>query len=269
MYKLTVNRGGQFFVSVHQKDKRVLDSPGYFDFGVTILKLDPETGEFIFVASSGNSAERQLQCDVEYLETGEYWVIPTSTGTKIMQYRDQAIANGEAPALRRSAGLAVHSLVDYSFELLDKNAYAPELISLAMECAVEYPVTEAPTIEKKDVYGDESLVICNLRSGYAGRSYAAINHTDQDRFRKKYFYEVSLNLSKSVNVVTFHEKSYSVIVAPGETEILNHAFPEGDSATFTVAASRTQRKLKKHEIVEYLANQPLIRERLENKGIKY
>lgn len=269
MYQLIVKQDGEFFFSVHQKDKRVLTSPGYFDFGVTILKHIARTDKFEFVASSGYSAERQLQCDVDHLSCGEYWVIPMSTGTKMMQFKNRAIQSKESPILRRSAGLAVHSLAKYSLELLNKSSYSEEVISLAMECAVELPVIESQKIEKKDVYGDGSLVVCNLRSGYAGRSYAVINHTDQDKYSKKYFYEVTLDLSASFNVVSFGPKSCSVIVAPGETEILNHAFPEGESATFTVAASRSQRKLKKDEITAYLASQPLIKERLDHKGIRY
>jgi len=269
MYKLQVNPVSEFFFSVHQKDKRVVDSPGYFDFGVTILKHNLSTDEFEFVASSGNSVERQLQCDVQQLGPGEYWVIPMSTGTKMIQSKDQAVKNQQKPLLRRSAGLVVHSLTKYTFEVVNKSEHPEELIFRAMECAVELPVTKSENIEKKDVYGDESLVICNLRSGYAGRSYAAINNTDLPKFSKKHFYEVTLDLSKSENVITYHDKSVSVIVAPGETEILNHAFPEGESATFTVQAKRTQRKLKKEEIAEYLDKNPIIKERLDQKGVVY
>ncbi len=38
MYKLVVHRPGKFFFSVHQQDRRVIGSLGYFDFGVSILQ---------------------------------------------------------------------------------------------------------------------------------------------------------------------------------------------------------------------------------------
>ena len=89
IFKLTVHEAGHFFVSVHQKDKRVLGSVGYFDFGVTILKRVDLDGDgkpnFLFIESSGNSSERQLQTEVANLDVGEYWIVPTSTGIYICE----------------------------------------------------------------------------------------------------------------------------------------------------------------------------------------
>ncbi len=72
-------------VSVHQKDKRCIGSLPYLDFGVTILQATGVSGKYRYIASSGNSVERQNQVEISNLDAGDYILIPTSTGCK-MQY---------------------------------------------------------------------------------------------------------------------------------------------------------------------------------------
>ena len=82
-------------------------------------------------------------------------------------------------------------------------------------------------------------------------------------------YIVSIDLSDSKNVVS-HRGTLSAenIVAPGESEIIHHCFPEKEGVGgFTVSARRNQRKLTQPEIVEYLNNNHEIYTRLKNKNL--
>jgi hypothetical protein len=55
-----------------------------------------DDGSFEHIGSSGNSAERQHQFEVHRLPVGSYLVIPTSTGCKIEQIKEDAAANGKS-----------------------------------------------------------------------------------------------------------------------------------------------------------------------------
>jgi Calpain family cysteine protease/Calpain large subunit, domain III len=86
-YLLTLpERSDKIFFSVHQKDIRAVSSKAYIDIGVTVLKLNSATGKYTLVASTGNSAERQMQTKEMSLEAGQYLVIPTTTGCILSQY---------------------------------------------------------------------------------------------------------------------------------------------------------------------------------------
>lgn len=116
MYKLTVkNPTNDYIVSVHQKDKRCLGSKPYIDIGVTILQRTARMESFKYIASSGNSMERQNQLDVTNLPVGEYVIIPTSTGAKMEQYRSDAESSGQpfqSADFGRRIMLVVHGLPD-------------------------------------------------------------------------------------------------------------------------------------------------------------
>lgn len=54
LFLLNVEEAGKFYLSVHQKDKRVLGSLPYYDVGVSILKQNPNNpNEFDYVISTG------------------------------------------------------------------------------------------------------------------------------------------------------------------------------------------------------------------------
>lgn len=89
LFKLTVHEPGKFFLSVHQHDRRVIGSKPLFDFGVTVLKPIKNAfyeDDFELVVSTGNSVERQIQCEIDDLQPGEYWIVPTSTGKTRISY---------------------------------------------------------------------------------------------------------------------------------------------------------------------------------------
>jgi hypothetical protein len=267
LYEIDVFQEGHFFFSVHQKDRRVVDSPGYFDFGVTVLK-PLENDDFELVVSSGNSMERQLQCQIHVLKPGYYWVIPTSSGTKMAQYKDNALKKGEQPVLKRSGGLVVHSLSAFETRVMNSQI-TDKLRNRIRECAVELPVTESVDAEKKDIYNDGGLIVSNIKSGYAGRSYAVQNNTHLSKFKKPDFFSVTFDFSASKNVISSTGSLIAeVTVAPGEIEIGAHVFPSEDSGGFTVTVKRSQKRLTAAEAHAYLAGNPEIAERLHAKGIQ-
>ena len=112
MYKLTVSGPNtELYVSIHQKDKRCVDAMSYIDIGVTLLKATTDPAVFTFVASSGNSMERQNQLDLEYIAPGEYYIVPTSSGAKMDQYYSDAVKEEQGARFdpTRSCVVAIHS----------------------------------------------------------------------------------------------------------------------------------------------------------------
>eukprot|EP01038_Epipyxis_sp_PR26KG_P014549 gene14549-19531_t len=85
-YVLTVNKTGQFIISIHQDDIRCINSKPYIDIGVTIMKVNPVYGTFSLVTGTGNSPERQNQSEQIELQPGKYIVVPTTTGCKLAQH---------------------------------------------------------------------------------------------------------------------------------------------------------------------------------------
>jgi len=83
MYVLNVPTQSHHFISVHQEDERCEGFKPYLDIGVTVLEILPDH-TYRLVASSGNSAERQNQTEVN-LKKGQYLVVPTTTGCKFAQ----------------------------------------------------------------------------------------------------------------------------------------------------------------------------------------
>ena len=80
-YLLTLSEASdKVFFSIHQQDIRNVKAKPYVDFGVTVLQLNASTGKYTLIASSGNSADRQLQTKEISLPAGQYLVLPTSTG---------------------------------------------------------------------------------------------------------------------------------------------------------------------------------------------
>ena len=76
MYNLVVGSFDpevEVFASIHQGDKRGVNSPRYLDIGLCILRLT-EDGEYEYVISTGNSITRQNQLSVAALPAGRYAV---------------------------------------------------------------------------------------------------------------------------------------------------------------------------------------------------
>jgi hypothetical protein len=115
MFKITIGgEGAEMYATVHQPDKRRIGTAAYFDIGVTILKETAATGQYHFIASSGNSVDRQNQLEIfpGTLSSGTYLVIPTSTGCRIESERQRIIQSGKALTdadVTRTAVLSIHS----------------------------------------------------------------------------------------------------------------------------------------------------------------
>lgn len=297
IFKLTVKSTGHFYFSVHQKDRRVLTSVGYFDFGVSVLKLTAD-GKFDLVTATGNTAERQVQCHVHHLVRGDYWVVPTSTGTKLKQYYDLAIAAKKPPVEKRSGGLVIHSLAQFSLNEITstgaKGALPDHLIDLVREAALELPMTTEdmhenlkyadpaadhtkkklvvppnPTFKFDNGY-EKQLKIFALRSGHSGRSYAAVNITEpHPNPESNIYFEVTADCSNSKGYISSRGEMISkTIIGPGENGVLHHLFPATDSSSGTIKMERTTRMLPYHDeaVIKYLQDNPLAKERIEKRS---
>lgn len=110
-FEITLDAPAEVFVAVHQQDKRTIGAPEYIDIGCTIMR-QLDNGSLEYVMSTGNTVERQHQLDVEKLDAGVYVIVPSSTGSKIEQLKEEMQAQGveltEGDYLRPAA-LVVHS----------------------------------------------------------------------------------------------------------------------------------------------------------------
>jgi len=79
MYKLILQTRSDMIFSIHQQDYRIIGNKTYIDIGVTVLKLTSD-GSYNLVVSSGISVDRQNQTAQVTLDSGEYIVVPVSTG---------------------------------------------------------------------------------------------------------------------------------------------------------------------------------------------
>jgi Calpain family cysteine protease/WW domain len=72
MYMMVLPQDSEeVYFSVHQQDIRVVNAQPYIDFGVTVMRLNPETKKYDLVVSSGNSADRQNQTEGMSLPAGQ------------------------------------------------------------------------------------------------------------------------------------------------------------------------------------------------------
>jgi hypothetical protein len=229
MYKLTVlSPDTEMYMSVHQRDKRCIASYHYIDFGVTVIQATADPAKFTYVASSGNSMERQNQLDIRSIGPGEYYVVPTSCGAKMEQYREEAEAQGkpfQAADYLRHAVLVIHSSKEYRIDQIPFD-------KLALEEAMELPVIHGQGRKEQDLFGDGSVMLYTRRSGYAGISYVALNTTTDDPIR------LELDFSESKNIVS-HQQSLcaSVVVPPNEAKVIHHIMPREDNKDWTAGWS--------------------------------
>ena len=185
--------------------------------GVTILQALPQ-GKFKFIASSGNSAERQNQLDVAVLPAGNYLMVPTSTGCRFDAYCNHKALSGArmtSADFIRPAVISIHST-----QRIDVTAspFSPAI----MEEAIELPIISKGTVT--NLFTDGSLKLYTLKSGYSGVSFVAKN----DDTRKNLI--VTLDLSSSKNLIS-HRKALneSVFVPSREAKALHHLCPKDDS----------------------------------------
>jgi hypothetical protein len=86
------------FFSVHQEDERCKHSKAYIDFGLSILRLNICSGlensnkhTFTLIASTGNQVMRENQTDELTLPKGQYIIVPTSSGGKLLDYFNSSL----------------------------------------------------------------------------------------------------------------------------------------------------------------------------------
>ena len=98
----------------------------------------------------------------------------------------------------------------------------------AYEQAVKMPVMAQG--EQTDLFGDGSVILYTLKSGYNGNSYVAEN------MRKDMYARLEMDFSKSSNVVAEDgDLIASVLIPPGESKVIHHIMPADDHAEWTCA----------------------------------
>lgn len=232
MLKLQVTHNAtNIFFGIHQPDKRVLDSKPYIDIGISVLKATSDPQKFELVASTGNSVERQHQVEVPSLPAGEYYIVPTSCGTKLRQFSSEAATKESsfvAEDYLRRAVVVLHSSKDISVEGTAFNEYA-------YKDALELPTVTSADSKTSDLFGDGSVMVYSRRSGYCGISYVVKNNTDADPVK------LTFDFKESQNTVTHTGESEIVMVAPPkETTVVAHVAPRDEfenwSSSWSVAA---------------------------------
>ena len=220
MYKLIIaGNGAELYATVHQQDKRKIGSPLYFDIGVTILKETSIKGEYKFIGSSGNAVDRQHQLEVPTgsLPQGTYILVATSTGCKIENERRNIIASGKSltPAdVTRSAVISVHC---DQLVLMQEIAFDP----VTYEQAIKMPIMAKG--EQTDLFGDGSVILYTLKSGYNGNSYVAENKKTDE------YAKLEMDFSNSTNIVTEDgDLNASLVIGPGQSRIIHHVMPADD-----------------------------------------
>jgi hypothetical protein len=122
--------------------------------------LIKDNGEFVLVASSGNSSERQNMVEVVLKKDETYVVVPTSTGCKFKSFLKTTPGSG----FIRECCLSVQTTVQFDLQVadFDMDTYS---------AAITLPILAGRAIDAVP----EKVVIYALKSGCAGMSYAAKN----------------------------------------------------------------------------------------------
>lgn len=120
----------------------------------------------VLVGSSGNSSERQSTLSIDLLKEETYFVIPTSTGSKLKAYIKE-VGNTDSclmPDGMRDASLTVYCETSFDLE-------QAEFDVKIHDAAILMPILAGKTINAVQ----DRVVIYALRGGCAGVSYAAKN----------------------------------------------------------------------------------------------
>lgn len=238
-YELIVDEDeARFYASVHQQDKRCIGAPEYIDFGVTIMRQESD-GSLAYVASSGNSVERQNQIGVHSLPKGKYVVIPTSTGCKVEQFREKKLNKGltiQASDLARTATLVIHCTSTFGIREITFHADT-------YESAMDLPVINEGS--EMDLFGDGSVMLYTRKSAYAGLSYVARNQTERDAI------VLSMDFAGSENIISHRGKLVAdIAIPPGHAKVLHHIAPADDCKDWAVGWSCNARWITEEEMEE-------------------
>ncbi len=94
-FRLVVTAPSADFVfALHQQDKRCQDAKAYIDIGVAIVKASTSaTKKYEFVAGNKFKMVRENQTEVVHLETGEYFIVPMTTGGQLLNHYNVEVVN--------------------------------------------------------------------------------------------------------------------------------------------------------------------------------
>ena len=219
IYSLTVtDPSSEFFITVHQQDKRAIGSPLYYDFGVTVLQ-ETGKGKFDYLKGTGNTVERQQQLEIRLgsMPAGNYLIVPTSTGCKVEQEKELLEKVGKPISTEnftRNAVLSVHcnkkfNLTEVPF---DQNIF---------DSALELPVIKSG--DKTDLFGDGLAVMYCLKSGYNGNSFVCENTTHDEVLN------LTMDFTGSENIISHTGNlKATLLIPPGLCRVMHHIMPGND-----------------------------------------
>lgn len=224
MYELQVTSEEpvELFASIHQADKRGLESPRYLDIGLCIMRR-MEDGSYEYVVSTGNSITRQNQLSAACLSKGTYLIIPSTACCKMEQRKLKVKEAGKdltPQDLTVSAALVVHSSHAVHIQKIE---YDSDLCQQAAEFAIAKDGTVT------DLFGDSSVTLFTRKSpGNMGICYAAKNNRTSGAVC------FTLDVSDSDNIIS--DKGVLMAECPipaGRTKLILHVAPADDEYSWT------------------------------------
>lgn len=243
MYELEVTSDEpvELFASIHQADKRGVESSRYLDIGLCIMRrLDDGACEYL--ASTGNSITRQNQLSAASLPRGTYIIIPSTACCKMEQRKlklRQAGREITSEDLTVSTALVVHSSAEVR---INKIPYDEELCQQAAEVAIAKDGTVT------DLFGDSSVTLFTRKSpGNMGICYAAKNNRESGAVC------FTLDVSDSDNIIS--DKGVLMAECPipaGRTKLILHVAPADDEYSWTCGLFCKARTVTEQEMEQLL-----------------
>ncbi len=112
-----------FIFTLHQQDKRCQYARDYIDIGVVVLKSSLSgRGKYEYVTGTTVQLERQNQTEVVNLESGEYFIVPITTGCQLLHQTQNQSSIIPSPSSVSSSKLVDVPITDRpSNSILNKN----------------------------------------------------------------------------------------------------------------------------------------------------
>lgn len=256
MFTLTVfNSNTHVFVTIHQRDERIVGSKKYIDTGVTVMQATAIPGEFVFVGSTGNCVDRQNQLELPDLSPGSYLVIPVSGSCKVEQLKQEwALQRGGARGsdaelddiCSRSAVLSIHT---------SDSAATVQEIPFDMHTYEEADELPAEHDGKRtNLVRDGSVQLLSKKAGYDGMSFVGKNSDPRNRL-----VGITMDFSRAVNIVSHRgdiatASRIEIVVPSGSDAVLHHIVPASYGDSWSASYSVENRWITGREADEWIAN---------------
>ena len=248
-----INDNIEMYITIHQKDKRIIDSLPYIDIGVTILQeltieeqsnihnssdihnpsdIQYPSRKYRYIGSSGNSINRQNQLFIQNLKIGnKYLIIPTSTGCKMKQYMNECIENNILYELKRNCVLSIHSISQYFINKIDFQ-------SKILEESIELPILNDGHTQVliDSIENNEKVILYSYHSNNSDIISYLVNNQSFNKILR-----INMNFINSQNIITNCDSliNNEIIVEANDYEILHHIMPLNDNITSIISYNIT------------------------------